>query len=100
MIHNIIIITGFWILYFAILTAIYYIKEVKMWQPKPYGVLDTYPFICRKCLTTWTLIASYISIGIIISNIWFAIAGTILGAATGYAMYYTEKERMGNDEDK
>ena len=100
MVHNIIIIAGFWILYFAILTAIYYIKEVKMWQPKPYGVLDTYPFICRKCLTTWTLIASYISIGIIISNIWFAIAGTILGAATGYAMYYTEKERMTNNEDK
>ena len=100
MASNIIIVAAFWLWYFFILTAVYYIKEVKAWQPKPYGVLDTYPFICRRCLTTWTLVASYISIGIIISNPWFAYAGTLLGAATGYAMYYTEKERMGNNEDK
>lgn len=93
MVHNIIIIAGFWILYATLLSAIYYLKEKLMWQPKPYGILDFYPWICRKCLTTWTIIASYICIGIIISNFWFALAGVLLGIGTGYGMYYTEKER-------
>ena len=65
------------------------------WQPKPYGILDFYPFLCRKCLTMWTLIASYTSIGIIIAQPLYAVFGVILGAGTGYAIHYTEKERLG-----
>ena len=93
MLHNILIIAGFWLLYFTLLTLIWWLKEVKAWSPEPFGVLDSYPWICRKCLTTWTLIASYLSVGIIIGNPAFAFFGVLLGAGTGYAMHYTEKER-------
>lgn len=40
------------------------------------------------------LIASYISVGIIINNPLFAIFGTLLGAGHGIARKYTEKERL------
>lgn len=94
MIHNVILVTAFWGMYFVILTLVWYLKERLAWTPKPYGIIDNYPFICRKCLTTWTLIASYISVGIIINNPVFAIFGVLLGAGTGYAIHQTEKERM------
>ena len=99
MIQNIILVAAFWILYFIIVFGVHYIKEDLAWQPKPYTALDQYPWICETCLMTWVLIASYISIGIIINNPLFAIFGTLLGAGTGIARKYTEKERMGNDED-
>lgn len=94
MIHNIIIIAGFWILYVTILTAIYYIKEVKMWQPKPYGVLDQPPFDCRYCLTTWSMLASYVSIAVIISNFWFGFCGVLLSIGEGIALKYKMKQMI------
>lgn len=99
MIENIIFVTGFWAHYFLVLTIIYWLKEVIAWQPQPFGILDFYPFLCRRCLTTWSLVASYISVGIIISNPLYAIFGVILSAATGFAMNYTDNERLKNDED-
>lgn len=99
MINNVIIVAGFWALYFAILHIVYFIKEVYAWTPKPYSVLDNYPWICRKCLTTWALIAAYLSVGIIIEEPLFAIFGVILGAGTGFAIDYTQKERTVAYED-
>lgn len=91
--ENIVIVAGFWGMYIFILFAMWILKEQMAWQPTAYSMLDFYPFLCRKCLTTWTLIASYISVGIIISSPLFAVFGVLLGAGTGYAMDYTEKER-------
>lgn len=100
MASNIIIVVAFWAMYFILINIVHYCKDQLAWQPKPYTVLDQYPFICETCLTTWVLIASYISVGIIINNPLFAVFGALLGAGHGIARKYTEKERMGNDEDK
>lgn len=95
MIHTMILTAVFWAMYFTILAVVWYIKEKLMWSPAAYGVLDFYPFICKKCLTTWTIIGAYITIGIILNNPLFAVFGTLLGIGTGIGMHETEKERMG-----
>lgn len=91
---NTIMVGAFWVHYFIILLAVYILKEKIAWQPKPFSMLDSYPWICRKCLTTWTLVASYISVGFILTDPLYAIFGVILGAATGFAMNYTDNERI------
>ena len=35
----------------------WYIPDKK--HPKPFSLLDFYPFICRKCLTTWLQLNLY-----------------------------------------
>lgn len=92
-------VAAFWLMYFIIISAVHYLKENIAWQPKPYTVLDQYPWICETCLMTWTLVASYISVGIIINSFLFALFGTLLGFGTGFARKYTEKERMGENDD-
>ena len=94
MIQNIILVAAFWIIYFTIIAIIHYLKEHLAWQPKPYTLLDQYPWICEKCLQTWTLIATYISIAVIIDSFLFGVFGVLLGAGHGIARHITEKERM------
>lgn len=51
------------------------------------------PFICRTCLTFWTLLAIYVAIGLIFGanvTLWGGIALTILNAI---AMYINQKNK-------
>lgn len=99
MIHNIILVGAFWAMYFVILTAIWWLKEVKAYQPRPFSILDQPPFDCRYCLTTWSMLASYVSIAVIISNFWFGFCGVLLSIGEGLALKY-KKKQMIIDENK
>lgn len=99
MIENIILVGVFWAMYFTILTAIWWLKEVKAYQPRPFSILDQPPFDCRYCLTTWSMLASYISIAVIISNFWFGFCGVILSIGEALALKYKMKQMI-VDEDK
>lgn len=70
----------------------WYIPEKK--HPAPFSLLDFYPFICRKCLTTWLLAIMYITFAILLSDWIFGLLGIIMTAMTGFALWYTEEERM------
>ena len=62
--------------------------------PEPFSLLDFYPFICRKCFTTWLLLILYAVGTILLSDCVFGALGFIMTAMTGFALWYTERERM------
>lgn len=94
MLINIYFIAGFWALYFTVLTVVWFIKEKLAWQPEAFGILDQPPFDCRKCMTVWTMVASYISIAVIIQNFWFGAAGLLLTFGEYLALRYKEKNMI------
>lgn len=66
---------------------------------RPFGFfLDYMPFSCYKCRTTWTLVGSYMAVGFIMESLHYAALGIILSLMTGYALHYTEQERMEEGE--
>ena len=67
---------------------------------KPFSLLDFYPFICRKCLTTWLLLILYAVIAILLSDWIFGVLGAIMTAMTGFALWYTDNERMEKETEK
>lgn len=89
LIYKIITFFAIWI---AGLVIGWYIPDKK--HPKPFSLLDFYPFICRKCLTTWLLLILYAVGAILLSDWIFGVLGAIMTAMTGYALWYTERERM------
>lgn len=89
---NILLIVLFFIIYGIGIFVGWFIAEKH--HPQMGSILDFYPFICRKCLTTWTLAALYIVAAIIVENWWFGGAGILITALTAIAMWYTDKERM------
>lgn len=88
----------FFVVWIAGLVIGWYIPD--KYQPKPFSVLDFYPFICRKCLTTWLLLILYVVIAIILSDWIFGVLGVIMTAMTGFALWYTERERMNKEADE
>ena len=94
MIHNVILVGAFWAMYFIILTVVWWLKEVKAYQPRPFSILDQPPFDCRYCLTTWSMLASYISIAVIISNFWFGFCGVLLSIGEALALKYKMKQMI------
>ena len=76
----------------------WYIPEKK--HPAPFSLLDFYPFICRKCLTTWLLLILYAVSAILLSDWIFGLIGIIMTAMTGYALWYTEDKRMEKETEK
>lgn len=76
----------------------WYVPERK--HPKPFSLLDFYPFICRKCLTTWLLLILYVVGAILLSDWIFGLLGAIMTAMTGFALWYTEEERMDKKAEK
>ena len=88
----------FFVVWIAGLVIGWYIPD--KYQPKPFSVLDFYPFICRKCLTTWLLLISYIVVAILLQDWIFGVLGGLMTAATGFALWYTEKERMNEEADR
>ena len=76
----------------------WYIPDKK--HPKPFSVLDFYPFICRKCLTTWLLLIMYAVGTILLSDCIFGMFGAVITAMTGFALWYTERERRDEKVEK
>ena len=69
-------------------------------HPKPFSLFDFYPFICRKCLTTWLLLIFYVVGTILLSDWIFGVLGAIMTAMTGFALWYTDNERMDKEAEK
>ena len=88
----------FFVVWIAGLVIGWYIPD--KYQPKPFSVLDFYPFICRKCLTTWLLLISYIVVAILLQDWIFGVLGVIMTAMTGFALWYTERERMNKEAEE
>lgn len=88
----------FFVTWIAGLVIGWYIPD--KYHPKPFSVLDFYPFICRKCLTTWLLLILYVVIAIILSDWIFGVLGVIMTAMTGFALWYTERERMNKEAEE
>ena len=76
----------------------WYIPDKK--HPKPFSLLDFYPFICRKCLTSWLLLILYEVVALLLSDWIFCVLGVIMTAMTGFALWYTERERMEKENRK
>lgn len=90
MIENILLVILFWAVFFMITYASYYVVERLV---KPFNYFDRIPTNCLKCCTTWSLLASYITISIIISNWWFFGFGIIITVMEAVALHLTEKEK-------
>lgn len=88
------LLTIFWGMFFGISYTMHYLYNVLYISPKDWSYFDNYPFKCGKCMQTWSLIASYIMVGMIIGNAEFAIFGVMLSALYGYGLYKNEKERI------
>ena len=69
-------------------------------HPQPFSLLDFYPFICRKCLTTWLLLILYVVSAILLSDWIYGVLGAIMTAMTGFALWYTDNERMEKKTEK
>ena len=84
----------YWAIFFVttFITWVIYIKEpVKI---EPWSYFDRYPFICNKCMTTWTLIAIYVMVALLLDNFIFGLFGVLLSGLHGYGLYKSEKERQ------
>lgn len=82
----------FWLIYFLTLYGVWWILEKH--YPKAFSCFDFKPFKCRKCLTTWSLIAIYISVGLLFNNYIFIASGIIITIITGIALYIDDKEKF------
>ena len=90
MVHTFILISIFWVCYFIGLTLGWLIPEKLV---KPFGLFDIFPFNCRKCCTTWTLVAVYSTYLFLCFN-WVVFGASIfITAATAYCIYKTEKDK-------
>ena len=67
----------------------YWLTEVKG-LPK---WLDYKPFICRLCLTFWTLIGVYIAIWLSFSCLYLGIGGILLAILNAIAMYIDQRNK-------
>lgn len=100
MITTLINIAIFWITFIiGVLFSHYFIKYITP-HIKPFSPFDCYPFICDKCLSTWTLISLYVMIGLLINSILFIILGVILSGLYGFGKYKLEKERMEDEIER
>lgn len=92
-------VTLFWAVYFGVTFAVWFLFNRTDWNPAPWSYFDRTPFQCSKCLQTWVLVASYISIAYIIASPAFGFWGVILAAGNAAALQYDEKQRI-EYEDK
>ena len=94
MLINIYFIVAFWALYFTVLTTVWLLKEKLAWQPEAFGILEQPPFDCRKCLTVWTMVASYVSVAVIIGSFWFGFSGLLLSFGEYLALKYKDRQQI------
>ena len=80
----------FWAIYFVCFFLAYYVADFCV---MPFGVFDVYPWKCRKCLTTWSLVASYGSVALMFQSWIFFLCGVILTAGQAVCFIITDKEK-------
>lgn len=88
------IITMF-VIFFAVNYAAYWITEVKglpQW-------LQYKPWICRLCLTFWSLVVIYLTILLSFQCLYLGIGGIILAVMNALAMYIDQKHKTIRIED-
>lgn len=88
------IITMF-VIFFAVNYAAYWITEVKglpQW-------LQYKPWICRLCLTFWSLVVIYLTILLSFQCLYLGIGGIILAVMNALAMYIDQKQKTIRIED-
>ena len=93
MIDTILTIALFWVLFFVITYTTHYIYEVRGLDIKPWSYFDTYPYTCRKCMTTWALITTYIMAGILLADLTFTLLGITLAGLYGYGLNKHKEKR-------
>lgn len=86
----------FWVIFFTVtfVMHILYEKYDIAGCIKPWSYFDTYPFICKKCMTTWSLVAVYIMVAVLMKDPLFGFFGVILGFLYGYGLNKIEEERI------
>ena len=86
----------FWAIFFGVsyILHILYEKYDIAGCIKPWSYFDTYPFICKKCMTTWSLVAVYIMVAVLMKDPLFGFFGVILGFLYGYGLNKIEEERI------
>lgn len=91
----------FWTIFFTVTFVMYILYEKCdiAGLIKPFSYFDTYPYICKKCMTTWSLIAAYIMAAVLMNDPLFGFFGVILGGLYGYGLNKIEEERTVTYED-
>ena len=97
--NTILTIIIFWAIFFIITAITHYIYIVRTFEIKPWSYFDHYPFICFKCMTTWSLITTYIMAGVLMADLTFTLLGITLSGLYGYGLNKLEKERTITNED-
>lgn len=90
MIETILSVGLFFFIYWGAMVFGYYVSEFCV---KPFGLFDVYPWVCRKCATTQTMIALYIAGAIILSSWWFFLCGMGIALAQAECFIITEKKK-------
>lgn len=98
MTHTLLLIAIFWAIFFGVSFTLHCIYEYGTFEIKPWSYFDTYPFKCKRCMTTWALISTYIMAGILLADTTFTLFGITLAALYGYGMYKNDKERIIGDD--
>lgn len=80
----------FWAIFIVGFSVAYVVSEHLV---IPFGLFDVYPWKCRKCMTTWTLIALYASVALAMSNWILFICGVLITAAQTLCIIITDKEK-------
>ena len=82
-------------IFFPINYAAYWVTEVR-------GLADWLqykPWVCRLCLTFWTLIFTYSAIWLSFSCLYLGIGGVILASMNALAMWIDQKQKTVTLED-
>lgn len=85
----------FWMVYFVMTIAAWHITNN---LNQPFGYWDRYPFKCKRCLTTWSLLLGYGSVALILGSWTFFFCGVLLTFMETVAVIYTEHERFQDNE--
>lgn len=83
------------IIFFAVNYGAYWVTEVKglpVW-------LQYKPWVCRMCLTFWSLMGIYITLWLSFSCLYIAIYGILLAILNAIAMWIDQRDRTVKIED-
>ena len=83
------------IIFFVVNYGAYWLTEVKglpAW-------LQYKPWVCRMCLTFWSLMAIYITLWLSFSCLYIAIYGILLAILNAIAMWIDQKDKTIKIED-
>lgn len=77
------------IIYLLVVPTVYYLTEIKG-MPK---WLNFKPFICRLCMTFWSLLFAYVIIGLSFGLYWLMGTGIVLTILNVIAMHIDQRNK-------